>query len=314
VSFVNSIFNLLRFNKRNWKAVVLCLFAATVFWFFNALNKNYSANISFPLAFDYDSENYIPVKPLPENIRLNVSGLGWDLFRKSSRLKVPPLIVPLEKPSEVRKIVGSTLPPLFSNQLTDLQINFVLTDTLFVDIDEKIRRKVNLKVDSVESYIHSDYGLVNDVTIRPDTVWLEGPKRVVQALPEVITLAIPKRNIDRNFREEIEIVFKYNELVKRQPPVIEVSFDVDKLMEVSDRFQLQIVNPPKGFKPAMNITEINCTYQLPASLANTLPGDSLRAVVDLKDYPPGKHTIAPYVIGLPKHARLVKVDSVQINF
>lgn len=314
MSFVNSIFNLLRFNKRNWKAVVLCLFAATVFWFFNALNKNYSANIRFPLNFDYDHESYIPVKPLPEYVRLNVSGLGWDLFRKSSRLKVPPLIVPLERPGDVKKIVGSTLPPLFSNQLSELQINFVLTDTLFVDIDEKIRRRVNLKVDSVESYIHSDYGLVSEVTIKPDTVWLEGPKRVVQALPEVITLSIPKRNIERNFKEEIEIFFNHNELVKRQPPVIEVSFDVEKLMEVNDRIQLRVVNTPRGYKPSMSITEINCTYRLPSSLANTLSGDSLRALVDLKDYPPGKHTLAPSVLGLPKHARLVKIDSVQINF
>src|SRR6187431_968935 len=117
MSFLRSIFNLLRFNRKNWKAVVLCVFAATIFWFFNALNKNYTTNITFPLAFDYNSENYVAIRPLPEAVRINVTGMGWDLFRRSLGLKIPPLVIPLERPSQINRIVGSTLPALFANQL-----------------------------------------------------------------------------------------------------------------------------------------------------------------------------------------------------
>lgn len=311
MSFVNSIFNFLRFNNRNWKAVVLCLLAATVFWFFNALNKSYSANINFPLAFDYNHEGYVPVTNLPEQIRINVSGIGWDLFRKSSGLKVPALVIPLERPSEIKKIVGSTLPVLFSNQLNGLQINFVLTDTVFVDIDERIKRKVRLQVDSINKYTHPDYGIVNDVIIKPDSVLLEGPKRIIDALKPVLKISLPIRNIDSNFKEEI--AFQNNKLINREPSSIEVSFDVEKLMEVSDRIQLDVINAPKR-KIFIDVTEISCTYRLPESLANTLSGDSLRAVVDMKKYSPGKQTISPQVIGLPKYAHLIKVDSVRINF
>src|SRR5215216_6687499 len=103
--FFNSILNILRFNRRNWKAVALCIFAATVFWFFNALNKNYTTNINLPLVFDYDRENFMAVRPLPEAVRFNVTGLGWNLFRRSAGLKIPPLVVPLPQPGEVKKIV-----------------------------------------------------------------------------------------------------------------------------------------------------------------------------------------------------------------
>ena len=105
MSFFNSIFNILRFNKKNWKAVVLCIFTATVFWFFNALNKDYTTTISFPLAFDYDRDRFIPVEPLPRDVRINVTGIGWNLFRRSTRVKVPPLVIPLDRPADVKKIV-----------------------------------------------------------------------------------------------------------------------------------------------------------------------------------------------------------------
>ena len=74
----NSILNIFRFNRRNWRAVVLCVFAATIFWFFNALNKSYTTNINFPLSFDYDRDNFVPVRNLPAQVRLNVTGNGWD--------------------------------------------------------------------------------------------------------------------------------------------------------------------------------------------------------------------------------------------
>jgi len=313
VGFITSIFDFLRFNKKNWKAVVLCLFAATVFWFFNALNKNYSANINFPLDFDYDQGKYIPVKSLPTSVRMNVSGLGWDLFRKSSGLKVPPLLIPLEKPTEVSKIVGSTLPALFSTQLEGLQINFVLVDTLYVEVDERAKRKFNLKVDSVWRYLNRDYGVINEIKLVPDTVWVEGPKKIINALPNVITLKLPQNNIDGDFIGEVEIVFPNNDLIKRDPPIVEISFDVEKLMEINDRVQLKIKNAPRS-RTALNITEVNCTFRLPVSLVKSLSTDSLEAIIDLKDVPEGRHKIVPEIIGLPAQARLIKVDTVLVNF
>jgi hypothetical protein len=275
VSLINSIFDFLRFNQRNWKAVVLCLFAATVFWFFNALNKNYSANINFPVAFDYDQEKYIPVRSLPTSIRMNVSGLGWDLFRRSSGLKVPPLVVPLERPSDVRKIVGSTLPALFSTQLEGLEINFVLTDTVYIEIDHKIKRRVNLKIDSVRLYLDDDYSVMNNITIIPDTVWLEGPNQIIKILSDTISLALLRKGIDKNFKDEVEVILKHGELIKRDPPVVQVSFNVERVVEIKDTIRLELINVPPRLRPTFDVSEINCTYRIPVSLVKALAKDSI---------------------------------------
>ncbi|HAC26017.1 MAG TPA: hypothetical protein DCE81_13975, partial [Cytophagales bacterium] len=59
----------------------------------------------------------------------NVSGLGWDLSRKHFGLKVPELVVPLDRPLEVRKIIGTQLAPVLEGQLGALEIKSVVTDT-----------------------------------------------------------------------------------------------------------------------------------------------------------------------------------------
>lgn len=313
MSVVNSIFNFLRFNKRNWKAVVLCLVAATVFWFFNALNKTYSANINFPLAFEYDHEKYIPVKPLPRSVKMNVTGIGWELFKKSSGLKVTPLSIPLERPSEVRRIIGSTLPPHFSTQLEGLQINFVITDTLILDIDENVKRKLSLAVDSIDGYIHPDYGVVSDIKILPDTFWVEGPKRLIGALPQVVGIKLPVNNIDQDFREEVELNFSGSNVIKRNPPLAEVSFSVERFVEVNKKIPLTISNIPPKLKSAINVKEVTCWYQVPESQVNEAT-DSVQATLNLMNINRGDHILAPVVSGLPQRAKLIKIDSVRITF
>lgn len=313
MSFITSIFNFLRFNKRNWKAVVLCLMAATVFWFFNALNKNYSANITFPLGFEYNEEAYVPVKPLPTSLRLNVSGLGWDLLRKSSGLKVPKLIIPVERPAETQKIVASMLPAHLATQLEDIQINFVLTDTLRIDLDERVRKQFKIEIDSIRRYLHPDYGLFGELKLSDDSVWLEGPKRIIGQLPNVLTLALPRRNISRDFTEEIEIVFNNNESVKRNPPVIEVSFELEKLIQVNDHVELAVVHASPKARAAFNGKEINFTYRLPGSLIKKFSADSIRATIDLRGFKNGTHKLVPLIEGLPSQAFLVKVDTVRIE-
>jgi hypothetical protein len=207
MSFFNSILNILRFNKKNWKAVVLCIFAATVFWFFNALNKSYSTTVSFPLSFDYDHEKYIPVRPLPLSVRLNVTGIGWNLFRRNVGVKVPPLVIPLDKPADVKKIVGSTLPALFANQLGDFQINFVMTDTLRLAIEPKGGRKVMLKLDLPPAFFKDGYALVSQIHIVPDSVSLEGPQRLISGLPDSGLFKHPATKYRREFQEVVEVKF-----------------------------------------------------------------------------------------------------------
>lgn len=312
MSFINSFFNFLRFNNRNWKAVVLCVFAAAIFWIFNALNKSYSTNINFPLAFEYDEEAYIPVKALPENVKLNVSGLGWDLFRKSSGLKVTPLRIPLENPAEVKKIVGVTLPPLLSVQLEGIQINFVLTDTLHLNIDPKVKRKILLRVHQVEQFLKKDYGLASAISIQPDSVWLEGPQSVINTLPDQLVLSLP-RNIDKTFNDRIEVDIT-SELITANPPVVMVSFVADRLIQRTDTVALQVLNIPKELRPAIQVKEIQYTFLIPGSLAKAETQHEVKAIIDLTDLGKGHHKLVPRLIGLNEFAQIVSIDTLHVSY
>lgn len=312
MALIQSILSFLRFNNKNWKVILLCIFAAAIFWIFNSLNKNYSASIDFPLAFDYDQESYVAVKSLPDEIKLNVTGLGWDLFRKSAGLKVPPLRIPLENPSEVKKIVGATLPALFSGQMEGLQINFVITDTLHLQIDPKVRKRIKIKIDSVEQYVRAGYGISGPIVIIPDTVWLEGPQSLVTVVPDNFLVKPDANNLDESFDESVAVNVS-SSLIQVNPPTVQVSIPVSKLVQMSDSASLTIINIPRGLKTVAEIDKIHFRYEIPADLQNSQVGQ-VEAELDLEGLQRGSHKLVPRLLNLPPFVRNVAVDTLYISY
>lgn len=313
MSFFNSIFNILRFNKKNWKAVVLCIFTATVFWFFNDLNKDYTTTISFPLVFDFDRDRFVPVEPLPQDVRINVTGIGWNLLRRSTHVKVPPLVIPLERPADVKRIVGSTLPAFFASQLADFQINFVVTDTLKLAIEPKASRRVVLNLNDTASLFSNGYALISPIHITPDTILIEGPERLVRRLINPVMLNIPHRNIEGNFTETVTVDIQNGRLLKCDPAAVEVSFQVDKLIEIEDSVGLILINIPERAIPDMENKKMPVKIAVPQSLLNFYNADSVKAVVDLKDFTRGTRKVLPRLKGLPPYSKLVRMDSVFVK-
>src|SRR5690606_6406183 len=255
MGIINSIANILRFHRRNWKAVVLCFVAATVFWFFNALNKTYTTTITFPLAFGYDEENFVAVGNLPEQVRLNVTGNGWELFKRSTGVKRESLEIPLERPAEVKKIVGSGLKFSFTNQLNGLEINHVLTDTIYLDLETKAERWIKLRVDSVQYNLRKGYGLTSDIAVIPDSVLIQGPQRIVDRVKSPFRLAIPQRNIDEQYIADVAIELPFPEVTVSRPTV-SVMFNVEEIVTISDSIRLEVTNIPPEVNDVMNAVQI----------------------------------------------------------
>ena len=298
---IRLIVNLFQFNRTNWRAVALCFLAAAIFWLFNAFNKSYSTNIRFPLQFEYDQQRYVQAAPLPGSININVTGNGWDLFRKHFGVKVPELVIPLERPLEIKKIVASTLPPILVSQIGALQINFVVTDTLFIQIDDRDVHKFRLVADASALQFEKGLGRVSPIIIQPDTISIEGPKKLLHAMADSIVVKLPVQRVKENFREEVEVTLENSEFLKRSTPLVEVLFEVGPVMEVARNLKVEL---PEGFKTATD--SVRVYFEIPSSLLNDFHVNrSMRLVLR-----PVNSNVQARVSRLPSYARFLKADSI----
>jgi hypothetical protein len=315
VSFFRVLNNLFRFNRTNWKAVSLCFLAATVFWFFNALNKNYAANVRLPLQFEFDHQKFIATRPLPHNVYVNVSGNGWDLLRKTLGLKMPAVLIALERPVEVKKIVGSTLPPLLASQLGTLTINHVVTDTLYVSIEPKDSTRMKVLVDPREITFKKGYGRTSPIVVLPDTIQLEGPVSVIRQMTDLMVITLPSKRLSSNYREQVEVIVKRDETIKRNPPVVEVMFEVGEVTEVPEVIELELLNVAPYTHIMQDKDSVECVLQVPNNRMDDFRQSvsGIKAAIDLKEARQGGRKVLPLVKGLPSYVMVVRIDSVRMK-
>ncbi len=314
MNFLRAISNLLRFDRTNWIALALCFFAAGVFWIFNALNKTYATNLRLPLKFDFDNAKYVAVDPLPAHLTINVSGNGWEIFRKSLGVKVPDVSLPLERPAETHKIVGAGLSPIVASQIGTLQINFIVTDTLRLRIEPKATRKIKLVADLSCISFKKDIGRISPVVILPDSVSLEGPKSIIENTPDSINLKVTGSRLNNNFRENAEIVIANNELISRNPPVAEVIFEVGPIRQIEKNIKLRAGKLPWGME--VRADSVHCVFVLPQKNHLQFLADLklIQAGITLPELNKGEtRFLTPTLRDVPPYTSLIHIDSVLVK-
>ena len=177
---------------------------AAIFWFFNALNKDYDTTLGYPVNWQFDSEEYIVIDELPARIRINVNGLGWNLLRASMGFKVKPVTIILSNPAANKKIAGVSLTNRVDDELEDIQLNYILDDTLIINIDKRGTRSFGVYIDSANISLAENYRIVSPISYDIDLLELEGPITLINSNPgDSFLINIKKKELKNNFRYRV---------------------------------------------------------------------------------------------------------------
>jgi len=286
---------------------LLCVLAASIFWLFNAFNKNHVTTIEFPLRFEFDQEKFVTIDELPGRIGINVSGNGWDLFRNQFGLKIPVLAIPLDRPLETKKIVSESLTSVFQPQLEKLTINFLISDTLRLQIDEKDFHKFKVNPDFTDFSFEEGFGRTSPIVILPDSVVLTGPKSLLHQMPDFVSVKIRGESIDQNISEQLEI-FKEQQNFVVEPPSVKVMFEVGRVIDF--KATLKLTNKMKTIPS----DSIDVWFRIPAKreeeFRNQLVEMSAIASVQTADK---DGVVNPTIRNVPVYAELIRMDSVVVN-
>jgi YbbR domain-containing protein len=314
MNFVRFFKNLFQFNRTNWKAIILCFLAASIFWLFSAFNKDHTTTIRFPLRFEFDNQKFVSVNPLPHHLSINVSGSGWELFRKTLGINLPELVIPLDRPVETKKILTGTITPILTSQLGGLQIIYMATDTLHVYLDERISKTFSLSADLSKVRYREGFGNTGLIEIVPDSVVIDGPQSIIKSIPDTIVLPVQGKQISKSFRDELEVPLFNSESINRNPPVISVSVKVGAVETIECMLNVKVVNKPRTGKYSFT-DRVKALIQIPTDKSEDFRESQwqVNATLDLIDVKKGSHQMYPKIIGLPVYAQVISIDSLSFK-
>ncbi|HCX20364.1 MAG: hypothetical protein CMB80_13505 [Flammeovirgaceae bacterium] len=290
---------------KNWKVVLLSLIGATTFWFFNALNKSYDARISYPVEFIFEQDSVVVMKPLASTVAIDVSSGGWNLLRKIT-VNVTPIQIELENPTEIGFYTRASLLPIVTEQLSELKINYVATDTVFIDIEQRKTKQVALKVDSLKVDLAENHRMVSAVSISPDTIQLIGPKSFIDSIGNTYTLGIPTRGISSDFDRNVEVRTEGGRLTSTRPEDVRVSFKVDKFERQSIEVPVEIQNIPADSSLTLEHKTVQVFYTVRSSQKQDYSLDDFAVTTDMFLMDDADSTVLAILVYHPEEA--IEID------
>jgi len=299
------------------KVVVLCVVTATTFWFFNALNDNYSTRITYPIKFTYPDSALVEVEELPKKVSINVSGGGWNLLRKTFWFTITPVEVPLEDPVETKHILGNSLYSLIADQMTEIQLNFVENDTLKIDIDSIKSIKSKLAVDSTKINLAESYQITSEIKISHDSAGFTGPERFIQTIPSTISIDIEEENISSNYSKDIYLPTFGSSLVNRNPVEVKVEFSVAKFIKQELMLPFEKINARTDSNSYIFEDSLaTISFEIKEELAGNYDLDSIKLFIDFSNIQPSDSIALPKAATLPQQlkGREIIFDTVKFNY
>ncbi len=300
----------------NWKVVLLSFLGATTFWFFSALGKNYNYRIQYPIEFIYDQDSLVAIKPLPQFVDIDVSGGGWDLFRDSFWFGSDPITIELDNPAAIRYLTRPTILPIITDQLDEFRINFLFTDTLYIDIDRRVSKKVNLKIDSLAVSMDEDYRIISPITLTPDTATIFGPSSFVDTLDRAYIIKLDAEEIDKAFDRFVKLGLPEVLGITSSPPTVNVKFEVDQFDRLELATAVEMQNFPADSSVYVTDPNVTIRFVVQQELREEYFANDFKVVVDYNLINKADSTAPAIIIFHPDNLLEVEAipDSLSITY
>ena len=211
---------------------ILCFFIGSFIWVFNELNSSSDTTVKYPLVFEYENKSdYVVLEPLPDFIDISINGTGWNLLRNIFQINIEKATYTINKPSQTKFILSPILTPMISESLENVKLNYIVGDSIFLNIDDLINKNVYLNIDSTKIDLENNYKIISSLKLSYNQVTFYGPKSLINSISDTINLEIDIKSIKNDFNESINIIKNKNQFINSDPSSINLQFKVSEFIE-----------------------------------------------------------------------------------
>lgn len=282
------------------------LMISAFIWLLNALNKNYTSVLEYPLVYTDFPEDRVFVGELPENLDLQINANGYVLLRHRMFRKPVPISFDVSDYNLSRGLDSSSayiLTRYLKNQISkelpaELQLLEIKPDTLYFQFAGKVTRMVKIKPDF-------DYTIVNQFTIKdkimltPDSVEVTGPDLILDTMAFVHTEKMDLGELTRNYKDKIRLNqqadLTYN--VSR----VDCFIELERFTELQVSVPIEVLNLPDSILIQTFPSSIKLNCKVGLSKYDRIESYPFKALIDYEKIEERVQTLNVSIQNLPDY-------------
>ena len=281
--------------KRNVVTYGVCVIIATVLWFLNALNKEYTTEITYPIKYMDLPKGKLLVSEPPKEMTLAIKAHGFALLRYSISTSFLPIVLNvnslLDKKDQLEYTVNtSEIKERISAQLnTDIQLISIKPESItfqFSRFDYTLKRQYMLK---------------NDISVTPDYVDISGPASILDTLKAVYTEPISLKNLSKDVTKTVSFEEIYGTQINENDAKVKV--EVERFTESKKTVPLVVKNLPDSLLIRLFPHAIDVTFDVGLSRYEVVSDTSFSFYVDYNQIKNNPASLKIQIERSPRHIK-----------
>ncbi len=320
---INKIPQYFRIEKiRNDKRIVVylvCVFIATVLWFLNALSKDYSTTISYPVKYmNPPSRQFLANEP-PSKLDLKVDAHGFTLLRYKLSLSYSPIVLNLtnitqniEPQNGTYYIQTSGLLRRIRGQVSN-EISIVEIQPTVIPIQlDSLKTKTVLVKPNISLEFRSQYNLHKPLELSPKKVQITGPSNIIDTISILQLDKLNLKDLNQNMATNVKVL--YPAKTKVEPEKVLVTLEVEKYTEKDLKVPILVKNRPGGMNVKLFPSEVKVTCLVGLSEFENVTANDFSAVVDYNDISNETKTLRLHIEQKSSFIQIVRYNPESVEF
>tara|TARA_Y100000034_G_C6910301_1_gene424328 strand:+ start:12202 stop:13134 length:933 start_codon:yes stop_codon:yes gene_type:complete len=304
-------------GKKIPKQLFLFLGLSTLIWLLITLSKEYRASLTFGVRYINVPQNRLMLGDNNNSLTMSVNANGFKILRtriQNSILELDASLMQQDSKGRFYLLVSKQQPLLQEQLLSDVFIQSIRTDSIFLNLDVLASKKIAVRPNVKVNY-HVGYGLTDEVTVNPDSILVSGSKKQLDTMQFLDHKPLILSDVKANFRQEVELLIQNPKGLKLSQEKVVIEGKVDKFTEGSVKVPFEVINVPKDVKITTLSAEVSVVFVIGLSDFNQIMPLSFKVECDY-DYSKSKNLtyLIPRISKKPKTVKSVKIVPQTIDF
>jgi hypothetical protein len=308
--------------RGNRRVVVfsVCLFIASVLWFLNALSKNYTTYIDYPVRYSELPKNKFIINEPPKKLQIRVNAHGFTLLRYKLRLAFTPAVLSLSDIITENRLPGggtvnipasSVIEKMTGQVSSDMQILDVRPSTLQLILDSLESRQIPVASRIIIHY-SGRFAQSGSTEIIPATVEVSGSRAVIGDTDTIFTDARIYKNIDSNLEKEISLDIPEHLTVIPKKVVVRVP--VDEYTEKSFSVPIYVDALPEGTRIRLFPQQAEVNFSIGLKKFPEINPENFPAFIKWEDIEKGITNLPIYTGEIPEGLKSLKINPQHVEY
>ncbi len=281
------------------------LFVSVFIWFLNALSKNYTTVINYPLEYTEMPEDRVFVGTLPRQLELTVNSDGYTImrykvFRKPVPINFKVSAFNLNRPGQDSSrayIITRYLKDQVALQLpAELQLLEIKPDTLHFQFAGRVSKQVPV-IPDFRYEVDNQFTILDGISVEPGSVMVTGPDLILDTLEKVYTEKKELGLISRDYSDRVRLR-SYNGLEYDRSRVL-CTIELERFTEIQLSIPVEVIHQPDSISLQTFPSRIKFTCIVGLSKYERINANLIRAVVDYENITEGERMVEVEIRNVP---------------